>query len=256
MVNGMEYSINQLSILAGVSIRTLHYYDEIGLLTPKRASGNGYRVYGQTEVDLLQQILFYRELGLQLAEIQKMVQSNQYDGISALQNHLSALKIRKDQIERLIANVEKTIAASKGETTMMDHEKFEGFKKKNIEDNEKKYGAEIRARFGDDVINKSNAKVMSMTKEQYADAESLARQINESLKTACEAGDPAGELAQKVCGMHKKWLGYYWSTYTKEAHLGLAQAYVDDPRFAQYYNEHAGPGCAAFFLEAMKIYCK
>jgi len=252
----MEYSINRLSKLAGVSVRTLHYYDEIGLLSPKRISSNGYRVYGQKEVDLLQQILLYRELGIQLAEIQKIVWAKNYDGIAALQSHLSTLRVKRERIDLLIANVVKTIATSKGEITMIDAEKFEGFKQKVIEDNEKTYGAEIRARYGDDVINASNAKVMNLTCEQYADVEELSRQINDSLKAAFEQGDPAGELAQQVCDRHRKWLGYFWNTYSKEAHLGLAQAYVDDPRFTQYYDDNAGPGCAAFFLAAMKIYCR
>lgn len=251
----MEYSINRLSKLAGVSVRTLHYYDEIGLLSPKRISGNGYRIYGQKEVDLLQQILFYRELGVRLAEIQKIVWAKNYDGIDALQSHLSALRVKREQIDLLIANVEKTIAASKGEATMNNEEKFEGFKQKIIEDNEKEYGTEIRARYGDDVINASNAKIMGLTCKQHADVEELSRQINDYLKAAFEAGNPASELTQKVCDMHRKWLGYFWNTYTKEAHLGLAQAYVDDPRFTKYYDDKAASGCAAFFLEAMKIYC-
>lgn len=251
----MEYSINRLSKLAGVSVRTLHYYDEIGLLSPKRISSNGYRVYGQKEVNLLQQILFYRELGIQLAEIQKIVWAKNYDGIAALQSHLSALRVKRERIDLLIANVEKTVAASKGEITMNDVEKFEGFKQKIIEDNEKVYGTEISARYSDDAINASNAKVMALTREQYADVEELSRQINDSLKAAFETGDPAGELAQEVCDMHRKWLEYFWNTYSKEAHLGLAQTYVDDPRFTKYYDDNAAPGCAAFFLKAMKIYC-
>lgn len=128
----MEYSINKLAKLAGVSVRTLHYYDEIELLSPRRISSNGYRVYGQKEVDLLQQILFYRELGVPLDEIKRMVWSKNYDGIAALQGHLSALKAKRDQIDLLIVNVERTISASKGEIIMSDEEKFEGFKQKML----------------------------------------------------------------------------------------------------------------------------
>jgi len=252
----MEYSINRLSKLAGISIRTLHYYDEIELLSPKRISSNDYRVYGQKEVDLLQQILFYRELGVPLAEIKKIVWAKNYDGVAALQSHLSALKIKREQIDLLIANVEKTIAASKGEITMNDEEKFQGFKQRIIEDNEKAFGTEVRAKYGEDAINASNAKIKGLTREQYAEAEELSRQINDSLKEAFEAGNPSGELAQKVCDMHKKWLGYFWNNYSKEAHLGLAQTYVDDPRFTKYYDDNVTAGCAEFFLEAMKIYCR
>jgi DNA-binding transcriptional MerR regulator len=251
----MEYSINRLAKLAGVSTRTLRYYDEIGLLSPKRISSNGYRVYGQKEVDLLQQILFYRELGVPLDEVKSIVCSEKFDAMAALEGHLTALKAKREQIELLIANVERTIAAVKGEATMSDKEKFEGLKRKMVEDNERQYGKEVRERFGDAVIDASNAKFMGLTKEQYGRAEELSRRINESLKQAFEQGDPSGELAQKVCEMHKEWLCYFWGSYSKEAHLGLAQAYVSDPRFKKYYDS-IEEGCAEFLYEALKIYCK
>ncbi len=251
----MEYSINGLAKLAGVSTRALRYYDEIGLLSPKRISSNGYRVYGQFEVDLLQQILFYRELGVSLDEIKTIISSDNYDGVTALQGHLVALKAKKEQIELLISNVEKTIAASKGEITMSNNEKFEGFKQKLVDENEKKYGKEIREKYGDDVVDKSNAKMMGLTAEQYEKMQELSQQINDTLKEAFEQGDPSSKVAQKVCDMHKEWLGYTWNFYSKEAHMGLAQMYVDDPRFKKYYDDIA-VGCAEFLNEAIKIYCR
>lgn len=251
----MEYSVNKLAKLAGVSARTLRYYDEIGLLSPERISSNDYRVYGQKEVDLLQQILFYRELGVSLDEIKNIVWSKDYDGIAALQGHLSALKAKKKQIELLITNVEKTIAASKREITMSNKEKFEGFKQKMLDENEKQYGKEIREKFGDAIVDAGNAKMMGLTAEQYEKVQNLSCQINETLKTAFEQGDPSSELAQKVCALHKEWLGYFWDHYSKEAHLGLAQSYVDDPRFRKYYDAVA-TGCAEFLRDAIEIYCE
>ena len=251
----MAYSINKLAKLAGVSARTLRYYDEIGLLSPERISSNGYRVYGQKEVDLLQQILFYRELGVSLDEIKNIVWSKDYDGVVALEGHLSALKAKKEQITLLITNVEKTIAASKGEMTMSNKEKFEGFKQKMLDDNEKQYGKEIREKFGDAVVDASHANMMGLTAEQYEKAQNLSCQINDTLKKAFEQGDPSSELAQKVCALHKEWLGYFWNHYSKEAHLGLAQSYVDDPRFRKYYDAVA-VGCAEFLRDAIKIYCE
>jgi hypothetical protein len=155
----------------------------------------------------------------------------------------------------LIANVEKTIAALKGEITMSNKEKFEGFKKKMLEENEKKYGKEIREKFGDAVVEASNAKMMGLTVEQYEKVQKLSCQINDTLKAAFEQGDPSSELAQKVCALHKEWLGCFWDHYSKEAHLGLAQTYVDDPRFGKYYDAVA-VGCAEFLRDAIKIYCE
>ena len=251
----MEYSINELSKLAGVSTRTLRYYDEIGLLSPERAKGNDYRVYGRNEVDLLQQILLFRELGVPLGEIKKIIWAKGYDRTSALQEHLYELRVKREQIEILITNVEKTIATSQGECVMNDKEKFEGFKQNMIVENEKKYGKEIREKFGNDVIDASNIKTMGLTKEQYEEAQKLSEEINSQLKIAFEDGDPSSELVQRVCALHKEWLEYFWNDYSKEAHLGLAQTYVDDVRFKKYYDD-IEVGCAEFLHSALQIYCE
>lgn len=251
----MEYTINKLAKLAGVSTRTLRYYDELGLLSPARVSSNGYRIYGQKEIDRLQQILFYRELGVSLEEIRNILTSKDFDGLSALEGHLSALLARREQLDLLVANVRKTIMTMKGEITMNDQEKFEGFLQKLVDDNEQQYGEEIREKYGDEQVSRSNAKVLNMSKEQYAELEKLTEDLNETLKAAFEQGDPAGELAQKACRLHKEWLCFYWAEYSKEAHMGVTQMYVDDPRFTAYYDKIA-PGCAAFLRDAVAIYCK
>jgi hypothetical protein len=142
----------------------------------------------------------------------------------------------------------------KGEINMTDDEKFVGFKQKLIDDNEKKYGAEIRKQYGDEAINRSNAKVKGMTKEQYAEVERLSQELNDTIKGAFEQGDPSSELAQRACDLHRRWLCFFWEQYSKEAHIGVAQMYVSDPRFTAYYDKIA-PGCAAFLCDAVKIYC-
>ncbi|HCD44931.1 MAG TPA: MerR family transcriptional regulator [Lachnoclostridium sp.] len=251
----MEYTINKLAKLAGVSTRTLRYYDELGLLSPARVSSNGYRIYGQKEIDRLQQILFYRELGVSLEEIRNILASKDFDGLSALESHLTALLARREQLNLLVANVEKTIKTMKGEMIMSDQEKFEGFLQKLVDHNERKYGEEARAKYGDEHVNRSNTKVLNMSKEQYIELEKLTADLDETLKAAFEQGDPASELAQKACELHKKWLCFYWDDYSKEAHKGVTQMYVDDPRFTAYYDKIV-PGCAAFLRDAVAIYCK
>jgi DNA-binding transcriptional MerR regulator len=218
-------------------------------------SSNDYRIYGRKEVDRLQQILFYRELGIPLDEIKRIIASEDFDGTAALQSHLSSLLAKRSQLDLLIANVEKTIATAKGETIMSDHEKFEGFKQNLINENEAAYGAEIREKYGADAVTRSNKKFKSMTKEQYAEVEKLSQEVNETLKAAVGQGDPGSELAQKACELHKKWLCYFWDSYSKKAHIGVAQMYVDDPRFTEYYDKIA-PGCAVFLRDAVLIYCK
>lgn len=172
-----------------------------------------------------------------------------------MQKHLVELRARKEQIELLINNVEKTIASSKGEITMSDKEKFEGFKKSMVDANEEKYGDEIRGKYGNRAIDESNAKIMGLTLEQYEEEQKLSAEINETLKLAKEQGNPSSELAQKLCDLHKQWLAYSWKRYSKEAHLGLGQMYVEDPRFKEYYDKIV-PGGAEFLRDALQVYCK
>lgn len=252
----MEYTIAKLAQLSGVTTRTLRYYDQIGLLCPVRVS-NGYRIYGEREVDLLQQILFYRELGVELKEIAVIIKNPEFDRERALKNHLSELLQRKEQLELLIGNVRKTISSLKGETIMSDTEKFEGFKEKMIADNEENYGKEIREKYGDDTINAANAKVKGMSEEKLQEAEELRKRMEEALAEAFAQGNPAGEPAQSVCEMHKRWLTIFWpeGMYSKEAHKGLADLYVADDRFRANYDKIA-PGCTEFLRDAIYIFCE
>lgn len=249
----MEYTVKKLAKLAGVSKRTLRYYDEIGILKPARINSSGYRIYGETEVDMLQQILFYRELGITLKDIKDILTSPSFDKLCALNSHRKKLLEKRNQLDILISNVEKTIASTEGRVKIMDKEKFEGFKKRFLDNNEKEYGKEIRKKYGDDIINKSNHKIMNMTEERYHELTNLEKEFKEILAKALKTGDPSSDVAQKSAELHKKWLTYYWSEYTKEAHAGLAQMYVDDERFKAYYDkEH--PGTAKFLRDAILIY--
>lgn len=249
----MEYTVQKLGRLAGISTRTLRYYDEIGILRPARINSSGYRIYGQSQVDALQQILFYRELGISLESIKDIITNPSFDSAEALREHREKLLSKKEQLEILIANVEKTISAAEGRMFMSNKEKFEGFKQKLIDDNESKYGSEIRKKYGDESINASNQKMKNMTKEQYEKVQKLSEEVNKAIKLAFENGDPAGELAQKACELHKEWLLNFWNKYSKEAHMGLVQMYVDDERFTKYYDKIV-PGCAVFLRDAMRIY--
>jgi DNA-binding transcriptional MerR regulator len=249
----MEYTVQKLARLAGVSPRTLRYYDEIGILKPARISSSGYRIYGQAEIDQLQQILFYRELGVALEQIKDIITDPTFNGAKALREHREQLLDRRKQLDVLIANVEKTIASTEGRITMSDQEKFEGFKKQMIEENEKKYGKEIREKYGEDAVNKSNQKVLNMTPEQHAEVTRLADELKAVLAAAFEQGDPAGELAQKAADLHRQWLCFYWGDYSKEAHAALAQMYVDDERFKAHYDADQ-PGTAEFLRDAIHIY--
>lgn len=249
----MEYTINKLARMAGVSTRTLRYYDQIGLLTPARISSNGYRVYGTREVDRLQQIMFYRELGMALEEIGTILAADDFDSVRALEEHHAALLGRQRQLERLIANVEMSILAQKGKVAMSDAAKFGGFKRELVEENERAFGSEVREKYGEETVAQSNAAFMKMSGEEYAAFTALGERLNGALKAAVASGDPAGAPAQEAAALHGEWLTFTWGSYSAEAHVGVTQMYVDDERFKAYYDAIA-PGAAEFLRDAVGIY--
>lgn len=249
----MEYTILRLAKIANISTRTLRYYDEINLLKPRRINSSGYRIYGSEEVDILQQILFYRQFGLELTKIKDILNNTEFNKINALREHKKKLYEKREQIDILIKNIEKTIAASEGSIIMSDNEKFEGFKQKLIDENEEKYGKEIRAKYGKESVEKSNQKIKNMTAEQNDKISVLAEDIKKTLAEAFKTGDPSGGLAQRAVQMHKEWLCFYWDKYSKEAHAALGQMYTDDERFKKYYDDIC-PGCAEFLRDAILIY--
>lgn len=136
---------------------------------------------------------------------------------------------------------------------MTDKEKFEGFKQKLIDENEKKYGREIREKYGEETVKRSNTHLKNMSKEDYETMNNLADQILKTLAEAFKTGDPASPLAQKTADMHKQWITYCWGQYNKEAHANLAQMYVEDERFTAYYDKEQ-PGLAVFLRDAIRIY--
>lgn len=136
---------------------------------------------------------------------------------------------------------------------MTDQEKFEGFKRALVDENEKRYGREVREKYGDEAVERSNAKLMGMSQQEYDEVVALEAEMRETLKEAMQIGDPAGEAAQKAADLHRRWLTFYWDSYSKEAHAGVAQMYVDDERFTAYYDKEQ-PGAAKFLRDAILIY--
>lgn len=248
------YTVHELAELSGCTVRTLHHYDDLGLVPAQRAN-NGYRRYGAAEVDRLHQVLLYRECGMPLAAIGRLLDDPAFDARDALAGHLRELHARKRRLDGLIASVEKTLACMEGSATMEDEEKFEAFKQGLVDENEKKYGKEVRERWGDDAADASNAKLMGMTEEQYRATQELEREIRDVLVAAMETGDPASEEARHAADLHRQWLCAFWKdgTYSKAAHRGLAEMYVADERFKAYYEAWA-PGAAEFLRDAIKAF--
>lgn len=252
----MEYTVKKLSELAGISGRTLRFYDQIDLLKPNRINSSGYRIYGGKEVDRLQQILFYRNLGLPLEEIKEVLDAPNFDSETALTAHYQHLLEQQQQLNKLIATVEKTLQVKRGMSSMTDKEKFEGFKKELIEKNETQYGDEIREKYGNKAVEESNQKMAGMSKEKYEAFEKLGNELLEELEVAMNDQNPQGTAGQRVAALHKEWLSFTWGSYSKEAHRGLAEMYVSDPRFTACYDEKAGDGAASYLRDAIVAYTK
>jgi DNA-binding transcriptional MerR regulator len=251
----MEYTVKELGDLAGVSGRTLRYYDQIDLLKPAWTNESGYRIYGPEEVNRLQQILFFRELGVDLRTIKELLESPGFREKQALLGHREHLLEKRRQLDLLIQNVEQTIAALEGGEPMTDKEKFVGFKETLIKENEKKYGAEIREKYGDETVDASNARFMGLTETQFTEMEKLAEEIIQSLAKAVGQEEPEGEEGQRIAALHRKWLSFSWKDYSKEAHAGIAEMYVADERFTAYYDQHK-KGAAKFLRDAIVAYTK
>lgn len=250
----MEYTVKALADLAGITPRTLRWYDRQGLLKPLRTTEAGYRLYGPGEVDRLQDILFYRELGLELAAIRKILDDPAFDRQAALQSHLGELEARRRRLEGLILTVRKAIDETRGGSKMSDEEKFEAFKRGAVEANETRYGGEIREKYGDEAVDRANANILALTEEEYSQWNALGEEIKTALARAVRDGaDPTGREGQRIAALHRRWLSYSWETYTPQAHRGLGQLYTTDPRFTAYYDGEI-PGCAAFLRDAIAAY--
>lgn len=249
------YTIDKLAKITGLSKRTLRFYEETGLLENVPRSESGYRLYGKKEVDRLQQILFYKALGFSLEEIKKAIFADAYDFSKALKKQRAILLEKKLEIDQLLNAVEMSLKNQQGEMNMSDEEKFTALKKAAIKENEEKYGEEIRQKYGDDVIDKSNKKYANLTKEDMTKLKELEEDLFLNLAKVRKSHSIPSPEAKKAFEDHRMWLNFSWPSYSKEAHRGLAEMYVADERFAKYYNDK-GEGNALLLKEIIDYYAK
>jgi MerR family transcriptional regulator, thiopeptide resistance regulator len=241
------FTVKQLSKLAGVTPRTLHHYDAIGLLKPSRIGANGYRYYGEESVLRLQQILFYRELGIPLEDIKKIMGRRDFDVLGALRSHKEALQKQVTRLNRLIRTVDNTINHLKGNTTMSDKAYFEGFS----EEAQEKYAAEAEQLYDAESVRESNRKwkTYSAEKKEAILAEGKA------VYTDMIAAMPRGAASKDVQAIVERWrkhMDYFWTPKLNQL-LALANGYNDDPRFkANFEKMHLQ--LAEFMREAVSIY--
>ncbi len=242
----MSYTVKQLAGLARVSRRTLHYYDQIGLLEPERIGQNGYRYYGESSLYRLQQILFFRELGFRLEEIGAILSRPDFDLVEALEKHRQALLERRERVERLIQTVERTIMSLKGELPMNDKVLFEGFE----DEQEKQWSREAVARWGDEArfsVRKWNAYGKEKQSEIRAEGDAIYHDL-----AGLVGSDPASPAVQQIVARWHQHLRYFYEP-SKERMLGLAEMYVESPEFRANFDK-IHPELASFLRRAIRIY--
>lgn len=243
------YRIGSLAKMAGVTVRTLQYYDRIGLLKPSNKTGAGYRVYREKELLKLQQILFYRELDFPLNSIKSLINKRDFNMIRALEKHKQMLEQRSIRTAGLINTVDKTIKKLKEvKTVLKDEELYEGFSKKEIRDIKK----EVDEKYDPKVVKESNENVRKMTKEQFAVVKQEGEQIAKDLASVMDKG-PASPEAQKVIARHFAHLNNFYKP-SVEMYRGLGRLYIEDERFKAYYEKYAG-NLAFFVQKAIDVFC-
>lgn len=244
----MVYTIKQLAELAGVSVRTLHYYDEIGLLRPSRAQPNGYRQYDEPELLRLQQILFFRELDFPLEEIQKILQAPDFNMKAALKDQRKLIELKKKRLVGLIATIDKTLKKLNNEITMSDQDLYGDFSDEQM----KQYAEEAKQRWGNtEAYKQSMERTKHFTKDDYKRMKEDGIKFNLAMVALMPLG-PKHEKVQAMIAEHYNALRTFYEP-NLELYEGLARMYVDDPRFAAYYNKHAS-GLAVFMRDAMLYY--
>ena len=233
--------------MAGVTPRTLHHYDEIGLLKPSRIGDNGYRYYGEESLLKLQQILFYRELDFPLDDIRKIMGRRDFDVLSALETHKESLTRQMERTKRLLVTVDNTINHIKGEKLMSQKGLFEGFS----EEEQEKYALEAEQLYDPETVRESNRKwkAYSAGKKEVILAEGKAVYVD--MIGAMPKGASSAEV-QAIVERWRKHMDYFW-TPNLEQLLGLANGYNDDPKFKTNFDK-MHPQLAEFMLEAVTVY--
>ncbi|MFG1913967.1 MerR family transcriptional regulator [Micromonospora sp. NPDC048898] len=244
----MAYTVGQVAKVARVTVRTLHHYDEIGLLSPSGRTPAGYRRYDDADLQRLQLVLYYRELGFPLEEITAIIDDPAADPAAHLRRQHELLTGRVKRLQEMVEAIEFAMEASKMNIQLTPEERFEVFGDADPE----QYEAEVKQRWGDtDAYRESNRRVSRYTKEDWlrnkTENEDWGRRIVALLDSGAPADSPeAMDLAEE----HRQLIGRWFYECSYEMHTGLADMYLADERFTAYF-ENIAPGLAVYLNEAI-----
>jgi DNA-binding transcriptional MerR regulator len=251
-----ELTVKQLAAISGVTVRTLHHYDEIGLLTPAFVGANGYRYYGREQLLRLQRILFHRELGVPLGSIVELLDLEGIDQIGVLRRHRATLATERERYRVLIETIDRTIEDLQGDRVMVNADLYKGFSPEK----QAGYEAWLIEQYGEPMGVGIERAQTSYAKLSHAEQEALGKElqeVEEALAGAQRHGiDPASEGVDLLLKRHRTWVSQMWGRACgPEAYSGLADLYLAHPDFAARY-ERIGPGFAEYLTSAMKLHAK
>ncbi|MFX3636781.1 MAG: MerR family transcriptional regulator [Candidatus Pristimantibacillus sp.] len=250
----VEVKVNEAAKLAGVSVRTLHYYDKIGLLKPNAVGENGYRLYSEDDFIRLQQILFFKELDFSLEEIKNILDNPHFDRKSALITHRQLLVEKQQRLKKIIGSVDKTIQSIEGGTMMSKQEMFEPFDRQKIKEHQKRYEQEVKEKYGDsDAYKQSNRKTAGYKEKDWQQIQGEMIDIYRRIAAVMSKGAGDEEVQQAVGEWRQHITSHYYDC-TPEIFRGLGDMYVSDPRFTSFIDKEQ-EGLVAFLREAMHEYC-
>lgn len=247
-----RYTVKQIARLSGVSVRTLYYYDEIDLFKPTDVGANGYRYYDRDALLRLQQILFYRQLGMPLEQVRRTLAAEEFDLAEALKSHRAHLLNEVDRHQNLIRTIDNTLKDLNGEEPMSEKDIFKGF----APEKQAEYEGYLVDRYGDgakDKIAESHCKVGKLTADQMAAIQAEGDQVNMDLVAEIKAGASPGDASvQALIKRHHAWVSHFWVP-NAEAYAGLGQLYLDHDDFRAFYDKYDAR-LVEFLAAAMKIY--
>lgn len=248
----MHYHTKAFAKLTGVTVRTLRYYHQIGLLVPAVAA-NGYREYSSADADRLQAILLYRQLGLPLAELPALLAAPSAERHARLTRQRAALVSQQTELARTLAQLDATLANQKG-VPMTDTEKFTAFKQARLKQNDADYGAEVTAKYGAAAKTAADHHYAGLTEAQMAAMTAAEARLKTALTAYLAQPQLPGPDAAAAYHAHRDWLAQAVPNYTPALHRGIVQLYRD-PRFATYYERLVGdPGAAAALIAIVTAY--
>jgi DNA-binding transcriptional MerR regulator len=245
-----QYTVHQVAGMAGVSVRTLHHYDQIGLLKPAARTAAGYRLYDEAALLRLQQILFFKELDVPLSAIRRILDDPEFDQVEALEAHRRMLHTQVERLTHLLHTIDRTILRVKGnDMTLSDEELYEGFSPEQAE----RYRREARERWGPDVVQASEDRARKMSKEEWQAVGREGDEVTREL-AALVGRDPGDAEVQALIARHYAWVSHFWQP-SAEAYRGLGRGYVEHDGFRAFYEGH-GEGLAEFMCAAMAHYAE